>query len=376
MRELAVIITAAGRGTRAGGPCAKQWQDLCGRPVARRALDLFAGLPGLGRIIMVVHPDDLNRVAGWPVLAVTGGATRAESVRAGLEALADDPPSHVLIHDAARATTPRSVIDAVIKALNSAKGAAPGLPVTDALWTSQGSRVSGHQDRAGLIRAQTPQGFDFAAILAAHRRTGSENAADDVAIALAAGIPVEIVAGHEDNLKITHAADFARAARVVERQRMRIGTGFDIHRFGEGDHVTLGGIRVAHDRGISAHSDGDVVLHALADAIYGALAEGDIGQHFPPSEAEWQDADSRVFLAHAGARAALNGFAIANLDVTILAEAPKIAPHAAKMRASVARTLGLSRDQVAIKATTMEQLGPIGRGEGIAAQASVLLVSA
>ncbi|MEO8530238.1 MAG: 2-C-methyl-D-erythritol 2,4-cyclodiphosphate synthase [Deltaproteobacteria bacterium] len=370
MKKLAVILVAAGRGTRAGGDVAKQWQQIAGRSIAAHTLALFAHL---GRSVLVVHEDDVARVQDWPVTVVVGGDTRAKSVRAGLEALANDPPDLVLIHDIARATCPPQVIADVIAALATHTAAAPGVPVSDALWSGP-DFVASLQPREGLFRAQTPQGFHYAEILAAHRKGFAENAADDVAVALLAGIPVKIVSGDADNLKITTAGDFARAARPLERRDMRIGSGYDVHRFGPGDFVTLGGVKIPFDKGVEAHSDGDVVLHALSDAIYGALAEGDIGQHFPPSEAAWKGFDSRIFLAHAAARAALRGYTIANLDVTILAEAPKVGPHRLAMQENVALTLGIDVGQVGIKATTTEKLGPFGRQEGLAAEATVLLV--
>lgn len=350
----------------------KQWQMIGGHSVAWHTLARFAPV---GRVVMVVHPDDAGRVSDWPVETVSGGETRAQSVRAGLEHLASDPPDLVLIHDIARATCPASIIADVLAALADHKAVAPGVPVSDALWAGD-EFVTGLQPRDGLFRAQTPQGFHFAEILNAHRFGFAENAADDVAAALLAGIPVKIVSGHPDNLKITTQADFARAARLLERHEMRIGSGYDVHRFGPGDHVTLGGVKIPFDKGVDAHSDGDVVMHALSDAIYGALAEGDIGQHFPPTEAAWKDTDSRIFLAHAAARAALRGYKIANLDVTILAEAPKVAPHNQAMRDNLAQTLGIDVGQVGIKATTTEKLGPFGRGEGLAADATILLVRA
>jgi 2-C-methyl-D-erythritol 4-phosphate cytidylyltransferase / 2-C-methyl-D-erythritol 2,4-cyclodiphosphate synthase len=373
MSTIAVIIVAAGRGERAGGPLPKQWQRLGSARVIDHTLAAFGGI---GDIVTVIHPDDAHRAANLPGAVVFGGATRALSVRAGLEALAATAPDLVLIHDAARATCPPEVIRAVIAALADHPAAAPGLAVSDALWRAEDAEVRAITPRAGLYRAQTPQGFRFAAIYAAHQGDLAGNAADDVELALAAGIPVKIVPGHEDNLKITTSADFARATRLVEKRDMRIGSGFDVHAFGPGDHVTLAGVKIPFSQGVEAHSDGDVVLHALADALYGALADGDIGHHFPPSEATWKGMDSRVFLAHAAAKAALAGFRIANLDVTILAEAPKVAPHAAAMRQNVALTMGIQADQVSIKATTTERLGFVGRGEGLAASATVLLVAA
>ena len=372
----AALIVAAGRGTRAGGDQPKQWQPLAGRRVIDRTLDALAAVPQITRRVLVLHPAEMDRAPAG-IEATPGGATRAASVRAGLEHLAAGgiPPRHVLIHDAARATVPRAVIDRVIAALDAgAPAAAPALPVTDALWTGENARVTGTRDRDGLFAAQTPQGFDFAAILAAHRAHRGE-AADDVEIARAAGLPVSIVAGDPDNLKITHAADFARAERILGgAMDIRTGTGFDVHRFGPGDHVMLCGVAVPHDQGLDGHSDADVGLHALTDAIYGALAEGDIGRHFPPSDPQWKGAESHVFLRHAADLAAGKGFRISNMDVTLICERPKIGPHAQAMRAAIADITGSALDRVSVKATTSERLGFTGRGEGIAAQAAATLV--
>ncbi|WP_104018013.1 bifunctional 2-C-methyl-D-erythritol 4-phosphate cytidylyltransferase/2-C-methyl-D-erythritol 2,4-cyclodiphosphate synthase [Roseovarius nitratireducens] len=370
----AALIVAAGRGTRAGGDLPKQWQPLAGR----RVLDwtLAALTPHVARVVLVLHPDDMERAPAG-VEAAPGGATRAASVRAGLENLAAHGimPHHVLIHDAARATPPRGVIEGVIAALDAgAPAAAPALPVTDALWTGAEGYVTGTQDRTGLYAAQTPQGFDFAAILAAHRAHDG-TAADDVAVARAAGLPVTITPGDADNLKITHAEDFPRADRILgAAMDIRVGTGFDVHRFGPGDHVMLCGVAVPHARGLQGHSDADVGLHALTDAIYGALAEGDIGRHFPPSDPQWKGTESHVFLRHAARLVADKGFRINNMDVTLICEHPKIGPHAQVMRAAIAGMTGVAPDRVSVKATTTERLGFTGRGEGIAAQAAVTLM--
>lgn len=381
--ETAAIIVAAGRGLRAGGGLPKQWRPLAGRPVLAHALAAFRAHPGIGRILLVLHPDDADRAA--PLLAprvdwVAGGATRAASVRAALESLAADPPGAVLIHDGARPLVSAGLIGRVIAALQGAPAAAPALPVTDALWRGEGGRVAGTLDRAGLFRAQTPQGFRFAAILAAHRAHAGE-AADDVEVARAAGLDVAIVPGDEDNLKITHPEDFARAARLLaapgaERPMdVRCGTGFDVHRFGPGEAVWLCGVRIPFDRGLEGHSDADVGLHALADAIYGALAEGDIGRHFPPSDPRWKGAASAQFLVHAAGLAQARGFRVTAADVTLLCERPRIAPHAEAMRATLAAILRIEAGRVSVKATTTERLGFTGREEGIAALATATLVA-
>ncbi|PKQ11904.1 MAG: 2-C-methyl-D-erythritol 2,4-cyclodiphosphate synthase [Alphaproteobacteria bacterium HGW-Alphaproteobacteria-1] len=371
---VAALITAAGRGTRAGGEQPKQWQPLAGRRVIDWTIAALA--PFVSRTLIVLHPDDLA-LAPAGIEVTTGGTTRRASVLNGLEHLArtGTAPRHVLIHDAARATLPPAVIRGVLEALAAgAPAAAPALPVTDALWTGLDGAVTGTQDRAGLYAAQTPQGFDFAAILAAHRAHQGD-ADDDVAVARAAGLPVTITEGHADNLKITHPGDIDRASRMMGAQMdIRTGTGFDVHRFGPGDHVMLCAVAVPHERGLQGHSDADVGLHALADAIYGALAEGDIGRHFPPSDPQWKGAESHVFLRHAAGLAAEKGFRISNMDVTFLCERPKIGPHAEAMRAALAAITGVSLDRISVKATTTERLGFTGREEGIAAQTVVTLV--
>lgn len=373
--DIAAIIVAAGRGSRAGGDVPKQWRALRGRRVADWSLAAFTGHPAVGRVVLVLHPDDLGQAAGFPgVTIATGGATRDASVAAGLEALAADPPDLVLIHDVARPLVSPDLIDRVIAALAHRAGAAPALAVSDALWTGVDARVTGTQDRAGLFRAQTPQGFRFAAILAAHR-AHIGGAVDDVEVARAAGLDVAIVEGDERNLKITGPEDFARAEALLgETMDIRTGQGFDVHAFEPGDAVILCGVTVPHDKKLKGHSDADVGMHALTDAIYGALAEGDIGQHFPPSDPKWKGAASGTFLRHAAARAAARGFAIANVDVTLICEQPKIGPHAGAMRAELARIIGIEADRVSVKATTSERLGFTGRQEGIAALALATLV--
>ncbi|MDM7459498.1 MAG: bifunctional 2-C-methyl-D-erythritol 4-phosphate cytidylyltransferase/2-C-methyl-D-erythritol 2,4-cyclodiphosphate synthase [Paracoccus sp. (in: a-proteobacteria)] len=370
----AAIVTAAGRGIRAGAGQPKQWRDLGGRLVLDRALAAFSGF---GRVVLVVHPDDMAeamaRYAGRVTL-VAGAETRAASVRAGLEAL-EGQVSHVLVHDGARPLVSDTVIRGVIDALASgALAAAPALPVSDALWRGDGGRVQDTVVRDGLYRAQTPQGFVLDRILAAHR-SFTDDAADDVEMALKAGIEVAITPGSEDNLKITYPADFARAERILGgAMDIRLGNGYDVHAFGPGDHVTLCGIRVPHDAGLMGHSDADVGMHALTDAIYGALAQGDIGRHFPPSDSQWKGADSAIFLAHAAACARDSGFRIGNADVTLICEAPKIGPHAQDMARRLASIMGLEATRISVKATTSEKLGFTGRREGIAAIATATLI--
>ena len=294
---------------------------------------------------------------------------------AGLEALADFALDKVLIHDVARPCVTATVIEAVLAALDTHAGAAPALAVTDALWTGDAGQVSGTQDRTGLFRAQTPQGFDFAQILSAHRaHTGG--AADDVAVARAAGMTVAIVPGDEANLKITEAGDFSRAAKQLRgNMDVRLGNGFDVHAFEDGDHVMLCGVAVPHTHKLKGHSDADVGMHAVTDALYGALAEGDIGRHFPPSDPKWKGAESAIFLRHAVNLARDRGYAIGNIDLTLICERPKIGPHAAEMTSKMADIMDLDSSRISIKATTSEQLGFTGRKEGIAALATATLVS-
>lgn len=377
--SIAVIIVAAGRGTRAGGDLPKQWQDLAGKPVIAQTLAAFTGF----RRLLVIHPDDRARALDLraDVQIVDGGASRDASVRAALEALAGSAVTRVLIHDGARPLVSRAVIDRVLRALDDHSGAAPALAVSDALWTGAQGLVSGTRDRAGLFRAQTPQGFRFPAILQAHRAHPG-GAADDVEVARAAGLDVAIVQGDEDNIKLTYPGDFARAGSILaarnilkgQNVEVRLGNGYDVHAFTSGDHVWLCGVKVAHDKALLGHSDADVGMHALTDAIYGALAEGDIGQHFPPSDPQWKGAASHIFLAHAAERVAARGFVISNCDVTLVCERPRIGPQAAAMRRALAAILGLDIDRVSVKATTSERLGFTGREEGIAALATATLV--
>jgi 2-C-methyl-D-erythritol 4-phosphate cytidylyltransferase/2-C-methyl-D-erythritol 2,4-cyclodiphosphate synthase len=367
------IIVAAGRGTRAGGDLPKQWQMLNGQPVLAHTLAAFAGLPR----VLVIHPDDRARaeaIAGDAQI-VEGGATRDASVMNALLALEGRGVAHVLIHDGARPLVSAAVIDRVRGALDASPAAAPALAVTDALWTGTQGLVSGTRDRTGLYRAQTPQGFHYDAILAAHRAHPG-GAADDVEVARAAGLAVTIVEGDENNLKLTFPGDFDRAAAIMKGRGMdlRLGNGFDVHAFCEGDHVWLCGVKVPHGKGLLGHSDADVGMHALTDAIYGALAMGDIGRHFPPSDPQWKGAESHIFLRHAANLAREHGYAIANCDVTLICERPKIGPHAEAMRAALADIMGVEVGRVSVKATTSEQLGFTGREEGIAAIATAALV--
>lgn len=379
-QNTAVILVAAGRGARMEGGLAKQWRDLNGDPVIAHTVAAFRSV-GLSRLLVVIHPDDEAHVADLGLPIVFGGLTRTQSVRAALEHLASDPPDCVLIHDAARPLVTNAVIAPILEALQTRDAAAPALAVTDALWRANGSVVVGTQDREGLFRAQTPQGFRFETILLAHRAFDG-NAADDVEIARANGVEVWITPGSEENLKLTYPLDFERAAQILTKRQttkgqtmdIRLGNGFDVHAFTPGDHVYLCGVRIPHDKALLGHSDADVGMHALTDAIYGALAEGDIGRHFPPSDPQWKGAQSHIFLRHAANLAREKGFTLSNVDVTLICEQPKIGPHAAAMRAALAQITGLAADRVSVKATTSEQLGFTGRGEGIAAIATATLV--
>ena len=378
--RVAAVIVAGGRGVRAGGGLPKQYRRLAGQPVLRHTVAAFAGHGRVDSVQVVIHPDDRalyeQAVAGLDVRTpVFGGDTRQASVLAGLEALADAAPTVVLIHDAARAFVSAAVIDGVIDAvLATGDGAIPALPVTDTLKRG-GDVVEATVDRAGLNRAQTPQGFPYSTILAAHQRAREEALTDDAAVAEAAGLAVRLVAGEEDNVKLTTAEDFARAEARLSGALgdVRTGTGFDVHRFEPGDHVWLCGVRVPHSEGLKGHSDADVGLHAITDAILGALGAGDIGEHFPPTDARWKDAASDRFLAHAGELVAERGGTVAHVDVTLICERPRLGPHKSAMVARVADILGLDASRVSVKATTTEKLGFTGRGEGIAAQAVATL---
>jgi 2-C-methyl-D-erythritol 4-phosphate cytidylyltransferase/2-C-methyl-D-erythritol 2,4-cyclodiphosphate synthase len=377
--RVAALLMAAGRGERLGGPVAKQFLPLLGRPVLRHAAEALLR-DGLVEVIQPVCAEaERARVdamlEGLPVRpAVAGGDTRQASVRAGLEALSGAGPELVLVHDAARPVVPPGTVAAVVGALAVAEGAIPAQPVADTLKLGEGGTVHRTVSREGLYRAQTPQGFRFPLLLALHRQA-PEGATDDAFLLEAAGHTVRLVPGSESNVKITLSGDLERVeAGMLPRLLPRVGTGFDVHRLVEGRKLFLCGIEVPHSMGLDGHSDADVGLHALCDAIYGALAEGDIGRHFPPSQMQWKDADSTDFLRHAAGRIAARGGVLANADVTLICERPKITPHAPAMIARVAELLGVPEDRVSVKATTTERLGFPGREEGIAAQAAVSLL--
>ena len=373
--SVAALIVAAGRGSRAGGAKPKQWQHIAGRPVIEHTLERFAQHPRIDRIMVVLHPDDMDLLKSTQCEITQGGASRDASVRNGLDALAANPPDHVLIHDVARPALSDAVIERVLGALATHTAAAPALPVTDALWQGANGQVTESRARDGLYRAQTPQGFHFDAILKAHHANDAP-AADDVEVALRAGLEVVIVDGDERNLKITRPEDFARAAEALKGSHMtdiRLGNGYDVHAFEPGNEVILCGVPIAHTAQLKGHSDADVAMHAITDALYGAIAEGDIGRHFPPSDPQWKDAASAVFLSHAAELVRARGFDIGNIDCTIICELPKIGPHAAAMQANLAKIIGIEPTRISVKATTSERLGFTGRQEGIAAIATTAL---
>ena len=364
--SVVALIVAAGRGARAGRPGPKQYEPLAGAPVLARTVRAFRGHPRVDRTLCVIHPDDEARfdaLVGGD--RVPGGATRQASVRAGLEALADAPCDHVLIHDGARPLVTAGEIDRVLGALADHEGAMPTLPVTDTLVRTAGDLAGEGVSREELARVQTPQGFRFPAILAAHRAADGAGATDDASL-----LPGRVarVPGSERNIKLTYPEDFEMAERLLPTET-RTGLGLDVHAFGPGDHVTLCGVPIPHEAGLVGHSDADVGMHALTDALYGALGEGDIGRHFPPSDEQWRGAPSRVFLAHAAGLLAARGGRLLNADVTLACEAPRVAPHAEAMREALAGVLGCEAARVSVKATTTERLGFTGRSEGILAQA-------
>jgi 2-C-methyl-D-erythritol 4-phosphate cytidylyltransferase / 2-C-methyl-D-erythritol 2,4-cyclodiphosphate synthase len=369
------LIVAAGRGSRFGAAAPKQYVDLAGKPVLRYCLETFARHPGVKAVRVVIHDDDRPlyeaAVAGLALLEpVTGGTTRQESVRRGLESLRELAPANVLIHDAARPLVDAALIDRMLAALGKAPGAIPALPLADTLKRAAEGHVGETLDRRNLWRAQTPQAFRYRDIMAAHDRAAGRALTDDAAVAEAAGLAVAVIEGAEENFKVTTEADLRRARQMLSPTLdIRTGSGFDVHRFGPGDKIMLCGVAVPHDHGLIGHSDADVGLHALTDAILGAIAAGDIGQHFPPSDPRWRGADSAQFLAHAGSLVAARGGRILSADITIICERPKVGPHRAAMVARVAAILGLDPARVSVKATTTEGLGFTGRGEGIAAQA-------
>jgi 2-C-methyl-D-erythritol 4-phosphate cytidylyltransferase / 2-C-methyl-D-erythritol 2,4-cyclodiphosphate synthase len=381
MGSIAAIIVAAGSGSRAGDGPPKQFRIVRGKPMLRHSVEAFADHPAIAPIVVVISAEHRAEaeaaLTGVDVRFVTGGPTRKDSVNNGLHAL-DSNVEHTLIHDAARPFLPTRVIDDLIAALDIHHGSVPALPVIDSLsGSNDGKTLSTSESRDGLWRIQTPQAFRLAAIKAAHAAWNPVNeATDDARMAMAAGFDVALVPGDECLAKYTFSSDFTdEASQSVAMPAYRSGTGFDVHRLIEGEVLWLCGIKVDYHKGLAGHSDADVALHAVTDAILGAAALGDIGDHFPPSDPQWRGASSDRFLAHAVRLAAEGGHSVSNLDITIICEAPKIGPHRPAMRARVAEITGIPLDAVSIKATTTEMLGFTGRGEGIAAMASATLVS-
>ncbi|HYW61529.1 MAG TPA: bifunctional 2-C-methyl-D-erythritol 4-phosphate cytidylyltransferase/2-C-methyl-D-erythritol 2,4-cyclodiphosphate synthase [Xanthobacteraceae bacterium] len=377
---VAAVVVAGGRGLRAGGDRPKQYRTLGDAPVLRQSLAIFAAHEEIRWVQPVIHRDDGDHYAeaarGLDVLPPTfGGATRQASVRAGLEALAVHRPAIVLVHDAARPFASAALVSRAIAA--AGRGAAiPGIAMTDTVKeVDADGAVARTIDRARLRGIQTPQAFGFDALLAAHRKAlaaGRDDFTDDAALAEWAGLPVGVFEGEAGNVKLTTPEDFvqAEARQAAALGDIRTGNGYDVHAFVDGDHVWLGGVRIPHDRGVTGHSDADVGLHALVDAILGALADGDIGAHFPPSDPQWKGASSDRFLQFAVDRVRQRGGRIVHLDLTVVCEAPKIGPHRDAMRARIASIAGISVDRVGVKATTSEKLGFTGRREGIAALAT------
>lgn len=377
------IIVAAGRGSRAGAGGPKQYRDLAGKAVIARTAEAFLDHPKIDAVRVIIHRDDSGEYesAMGALLAnekllppVFGGAERQDSVRLGLESIQELTPDHVLIHDAARPFIDPATIARVVDSLHDNDGAIAALPVFDTIKRADGDAIETTVPRDALWRAQTPQGFRFEKILAAHRATDGKTLTDDAAVAEAAGLALKLVAGSPDNMKITQAEDFGMAALILGRKtshmEYRTGHGFDVHAFEDGNAVIICSVSIPHEQKLKGHSDADVGMHALTDAIFGALGEGDIGDHFPPSDPQWKGAPSRVFLEQARDRVADRNGKITHCDVTLMCEAPKIGPHRDAMRAALAEILNIDASRISVKATTTEQLGFTGRREGIAAMAT------
>lgn len=372
--KAAAIIVAAGSGSRLGGAQPKQFQPISGKPMLVWSVEALLRCTKIAAIAVVVPVQEQHRVRAmlphsWRIHVVAGGATRTDSVRAGLDVLDAIHPDHVLIHDAARPGLALDVIEELLAALNDADAACPALPVTDALKRTDTLQTV---DRSGLVRVQTPQAFRWPVIIRAYA-SAPASAVDDLALLEETGAKITLTPGRQALMKVTYPEDFALAEKLIGSPALRVGTGFDVHGFEPGDAVILCGVRIPHTKKLEGHSDADAAWHALTDAILGALALGDIGDHFPPSDPQWKGAASRLFLQHAVKLANDRGYHIANADITILAERPKISPHREAMRQATAEAMNVSLDTVSVKATTTEKLGFVGREEGIAAQASVLL---
>src|SRR5215469_3514332 len=376
MTSVYALVVAAGRGSRFGGAMPKQYFALGGANVLRHAVAALSAHPRICNVLVAIRPEDRplfdNAVAGLHVMPpVTGGPTRQESVHLGLEALASEHPDRVLIHDGARPFPDKTLIDRVIDGLDRAPATIPCVPLRDTIKRAEGGLIRSTIDRSALWGAQTPQGFHFDVILAAHRAAVGRALTDDAAVVEAAGLAPLVVAGSEENLKVTITEDLAAAERLLAARQMdvRVGQGFDAHCFAPGDHVWICGVRIPNDASLVGHSDADVGLHALTDAVLGAVGEGDIGMHFPPGDPRWRGAASDQFLRHAADLVRAHGGALAAVDVTIICERPKIGPHRSVMIERVAAILGIAPTRVSVKATTTDRLGFTGRGEGIAAQA-------
>ena len=376
MSSVYALVVAAGQGSRFGGPLPKQYLPFGGSTILRHAVGALHGHGRIANVLVAIRPEDRalfdTSVAGLTVMApIVGGPRRQDSVRLGLEALAAYCPHRVLIHDGARPFPDRQLVDRVIDGLDRAVASIPCLPLRDTIKRGEGGTIRETIDRSALWRAQTPQGFHFDAILAAHRAAIGRELTDDAAVAEAAGLTPLIVDGSEENLKVTTAEDLAAAERLLSAQQgdVRVGQGFDVHSFAPGDHLWICGVRVPHGMSLAGHSDADVGLHALTDAVLGAIGAGDIGMHFPPSDPRWRGAASDQFLSHAADLVRARGGAIAAVDVTMICERPKIAPYRVAMVERIATILGITPDRVSVKATTTEKLGFTGRAEGMAAQA-------
>jgi 2-C-methyl-D-erythritol 4-phosphate cytidylyltransferase/2-C-methyl-D-erythritol 2,4-cyclodiphosphate synthase len=372
--SIAAVVVAAGQGLRAGQPLPKQFARWRGKPVVTHSVEAMIAA-GCAPIVVVI-PDGAEQIAEAALAGIAnlrlipGGATRQQSVQIGLEALAVDAPKYVLIHDAARPVVPQAVIARLIAALEVQQAAIPVLPLIDSLAQERDGIMAATADRGILRRVQTPQAFHYPAILAAHRAwQGVASAGDDAQVALAAGIVVAMIEGDEALQKLTYPSDFSS-----DLPAFRVGSGYDVHRLGEGEELWLCGIRLEHSQGLVGHSDADVAIHALVDALLGAIGAGDIGQHFPPSDPRWRGVASSQFLSHAASLVSEAGYRIGNVDVTIICEAPKIGPHRDAMCARLADLLGIDSAMVSVKATTTEKLGFTGRGEGIAVQAIATLI--
>lgn len=376
MSRTAALIVAGGSGSRVGDGLPKQYRPVAGVPMLRRSVETFLACPTIASVQVVIgdeHAASYEEATTGLLLsdAVIGGGARQESVRRGLAALSNNPPDFILIHDAARPLVSATLIETVAAALKrGAKAVLPLLPIPDSLRRMQQGHVGSSLPREGVCRAQTPQGFDFAAIRDAHERFAGSHATDDISLAERAGLAIAAVAGEEINFKITTAQDFDMAERLLAGStEARTGMGFDVHRFVAGDHLWLCGVRIPHTHALAGHSDADAGLHALTDALLGALAAGDIGQHFPPSDERWRGMPSRRFLEHAAKLMRDAGGMIVHCDVTVISERPKLAPYRDAMRACIADILHTDVSRVSVKATTTDGLGFTGRGEGLAAQA-------